>query len=246
MFKEIDKYRIKIVKIINSNKRSIYYVPNFISMGPMDKLFIATEWLVGEALKDYILTYKTIKEQRKHSQEYLDDVNKLSIRLGSRTLSYINQLCLMEDILTHEYKRMTKMLSEASKNRINLNPVQDYKDLKNRFDPIRTFRKKVAAHIAYTYPRKDDNPETVVGSIYNLFPMNGGITVGNQRAGSSFPSQLPVITIFEWEEIDKLIFQDWKKLFIGKLNEIHKQCPLSNREFEIEVATPHLIQKNQN
>ncbi|MFA5197657.1 MAG: hypothetical protein WC437_04545 [Patescibacteria group bacterium] len=245
MFKDIDIYKIKINYI---NKSSIAYIPNIISMNPVDDLLKATEWLASEAINDYNSTNEKIEERRKkegYTQKNLDDFENLNIRLGSRTLGYINQICLMDDILTSEYRRMSEMLYEASENKISINVKQDLQALKERLSPIRIFRNKVAAHVVYTHPKKDDNPETKIRSILNLFPGEGKIFVGgNYFSGfSKYKSQLPLISIFLWEDEIKPIFQDWKKLFIKKLEEIHKQCPMANKKYEIEVANPYLVQK---
>lgn len=250
MFEEINKFKIKV---INLRKQVVFYVPNIISIGPLNDLFVATEWLVNEAMNDYEVTNKNVDERRKkngYSPKNLDEIDKLSIRLGSRTQGYVNQLCLMEDILTYEYERMSKLVEEASSNKISLKPEEDYKHLKQRFNSIRIFRNKVVAHTAYTYPKVDrktgvveDNPETVVCSILNLFPMPAHITMGNSTFSgfSGYKSQLPVITIFNWEQEIKPIFEDWRKLFIEKLKEIHAQCPFNSKKFCIEIGSTHSI-----
>lgn len=247
MFKDLDKQKIKITDL---NKRVMHYAPNIISMNPVDQLFSATEWLVNEALDDWDATHKIVKERIEregYSQKNLDDIDELSIRLGSRTQGYVNQLCLMEDILVFEYKRMGELLAKATNNQTVLNPETDLKDLKGRLNPVRTFRNKVTAHTAYTYSRKEDNPETIVRSILNLFPEPAKITVGDNffSGFSTHISQLPVISIFQWEKITKPIFEDWKQFFLGKLQEVQKQCPIHNKDFNVEVAYPHLIQKTK-
>ena len=243
MFEEINKFKIKVH---NLEEKSISYIPNIISIGPLDQLFRATNWLVCEAIRDYDNTYKTIGQRRKKygcSQKNLDDVRELSIRLGSRTQGYINQLCLMEDILIYEYNRMFKLINNALDGNMYSSLGENYKPLKKRFKPIRTFRNKVVAHTAYTFPKinkktkvVEDNPETIVRSILNLFPNDAHITLGDNFfcGPSKYKSQLPVITIFSWEQEIKPIFQDWVKLFIDTLKEINKGCPIKNKLFRVE------------
>ena len=246
MFKDIDKHKIRIR---NSKENSLTYLPNIISMNPIDELLLATKWLVDEAYKDWKETNNLIRERRNKSgasKENIKEYEMLSIRLGSRTQGYVNQLCLAEDILIFEYKRMNEMLIKASSGKIKLDPENDYKELRNRFKPLRTFRNKVVAHTAYTYPKKEDNPETVVRSILNLFPNPAEISVGgNFFSGfSEHRSQLPVITIFAWYEQIEPIFKDWEKLFLEKLDFIHhNKLPFNNKEYEIETAYPHLVLK---
>lgn len=245
MFEEINKHKI----IIRKDKR-VQYIPNIITINPVDKLFKATSWLVTEALADFRKTHNNVEERRKmvgYSQESIDDIEEFGIRLGSRTQGYINQICLMEDILMFEYKRMAELIVEASCGKIKLHPVQDYANLRKRLSSIRTFRNKVVAHTAYTAPKEGDNPETVVRSILNLFPRECGISLGgNFFSGfSPYISQLPIVTIFNWDEEVKPIFEDWKKLFIDKLDEIRLQCPLQNEKYSIKVAHPHLIKRGK-
>lgn len=246
MFKEIDRYRILIR---NTNEKSLTYLPNIISMNPVDELLEATKWLVDEAYKDWKDTNDAINKRRKGkgaSKENIDAYEGLSIRLGSRTQGYVNQLCLAEDILIFEYKRMNEILVKASGGKIALNPKSDYAELKKRFEPIRRFRNKVVAHTAYTYSKPEDNPETVVRSILNLFPRPAKSTVGgNFFSGfSEHRSQLPIITIFGWYEEVEPIFKDWKKLFLEKIDFLHNnELPLQNNEYKIETAYPHLVLK---
>jgi len=245
MFEEINKH-----KIIVSKDKGLYYIPNIITLNPADKLFKATNWLVNEALVDFEKTHRDVEERRKtigYSQKNIDDIEELSIRLGSRTQGYVNQICLMEDILIFEYKRMADLIAEASSDKVKLIPEQDYATLRLRLSSIRKFRNKVVAHTAYTKPKKEDNPETVVRSLLNLFPRECGITLGgNYFSGfSQHISQLPIITIFNWEEEIKPIFEDWKKLFINKLNEIGFQCPLENKKYSVKVAYPHLVRHSK-
>lgn len=254
MFEEINKLKIKVH---DSNNKSISYIPNIISIHPLDNLLKATDWLFYEAVQDYNNTHETIDERRKkhgYSQKNLDEIEKLDIRIGSRTQSYVNQLCLMEDILIYEYKRMFELVNKTSGGKICFDPKSDYEPLKKRFSSIRTFRNKVVAHTAYTYPKinkktgiTEDNPETIVRSILNLFPRDGGITLGgNFFSGfSEYKSQLPVITIFNWEQEIRPIFQDWKKLFMDRLKIIHKECPFKNKPFRIEVANHRLAKQAQ-
>ncbi len=235
MFKEIDNFKIRVT---NKAENLMYFVPNIISIDPLNKLFKATEWLVSEAIKDNLEIKKVIDTAKYASQENIDAVDEMSIRLGSRTQGYINQLCLMEDIFIYEYERMTELITKASGGKIIFNPEEDLKVLKEKFSPIRIFRNKVIAHTAYTKPRGADNPETIVRSILNLFPQSAHITVGDNffNGFSEYASQLPVLSIFNWESEIKPIFEDWKNLFIEKLKEIGKKCPLENFPYLIEVG----------
>lgn len=246
MFKDIDKHKIVIR---NDEKNTLTYLPNIISMNPVDELLEATKWLVDEAYKDWKETNDLIDKRRNEkgaSQENIDEYERLSIRLGSRTQGYVNQLCLVEDILIFEYKRMNELLVEASGGKLVLNPKSDYAELRKRFEPIRTFRNKVVAHTAYTYSKPDDNPETIVRSILNLFPSPAEITVGGKffSGFSEHRSQLPVITIFGWYEQIEPIFKDWEQMFLEKIDFLHNnKLPFYNKEYRIETAYPHLVLK---
>jgi len=255
MFKEIDDYNI-IVSIGNSDN----VIPNLISPKPLDQLLKATEWLVSEAVKDWDSTHKEIEQRRKTkgaSKENLDAYSELSIRLGSRTQGYVNQLCIMEDILKYEYKRMAEFVTNATANKITIKPENDYKSLVDNFYNIRKFRNKVTAHTAYTKRelhkkgklkgKPVDNPETIVRSIINLFPSDAKHTLGDNFfvGGSPFSSKLPVISIFNWENEIKPIFESWKKLFIEALEKVHSFCPHENGKYKIRVRNPRKIRSRK-
>ncbi len=256
MFEEINKHKVKIKDVQSKDRQLLYYLPNIISMGPLDDLLKATEWLVKESVDDYNKTYKQVHERRKkegYSQKNLDEIEELSIRLGSRTQGYINQVCLMEDILIFEYKRMAELIGLASDNKLSFVPADDYKLLLQRLSQIRIFRNKVVAHTAYTDPKiinkktgeLADNPETTVRSILNLFPEPGGITLGNNMFSgfSQHRSQLPIITIFNWGPEIRPILVDWQKLFIERLQKLHSECPYQNKQYSIEIGYPHLVKR---
>lgn len=246
MFEEIDKARIKI-----HTAGSIHHRPYVAIMKPLKDLFDATEWLFSESVKDYDKTRKRINNRAKrHTANHLEknhkDIEKQGIRIGSRTLAYVNQLCLMEDILVCEYEGMCKLVDEASGGKIKIDSVNNYKTLKERFQPIRDFRNKVGGHTAYTKPRKDDTRETLTDSILGLFPKQGGIAlgVGLSPFYKSNKSKVPIITIFGWEKEIKPIFQDWERLFVDTLKEIHKKCPFESKTVcLIEIAYPHLVKQ---
>ena len=253
-FEEINIYKIRVTEL-NGEKRGMHYIPNIISIHPLDNLFDATDWIVNEATKDFKRTNYLIDRRRKHRgshQKNSEDRKAFEMRLGSRTQGYVNQLCLMEDILIFEYRRFSELVEKVGNSKLFFNPKKDYQPLQVRLNDIRLFRNKVVAHTAYTYPWKDkenpandDNPETIVRSILNLFPTNGELNLGGQYFSgfSKYKSQLPIISIFTWEKVAKPIFMDWKKLFIDRLKKIHKECPFENDIFRIDIATPHLVQK---
>lgn len=245
------------IKVHNKKEKALIYIPNVISPDPLDKLYLATEWLVKEAVEDHNVTHKRIETRRKkegYSQKNLDDLNELGIRIGSRTQSYVNQLCLLEDLLKFEYKRMCKFLKVASSGKIAFKPKTDIQSLLDQMEPIRRFRNKVVAHTAYTNPKINkktglpvDNPETVVRSALNLFPREGDIRLGNNYYSgfSKWRSELPIITIYSWEDHAKVVLSNWKNLFLSKMIEVHKQCPIDNKNYSIEIAYPHKAKQIQ-
>lgn len=252
MFEEIENYRIKIY---NKEKKTLNYVPNAITLGPLRKLLKATDWLFRETKRDRTNTYKKIAARRKIvgvSQKNIDEVNDLEIRIGSRTQGYVNQICLMEDIMTFEYNRMFELIKEATKNKFTKFCLKKT-TLKEELAPIRTFRNKVVAHTAFTHPKikeldkrvtEEDNPETMIRSLLGLFPSRGGLTLGNCSFG--YPKHRPQfqpVSILSWENEIKPILKNWEKLFIQQLEQIHTQCPYKNDSYSIEIATPARLAK---
>ena len=244
-FKDLDTYSVTVT---DNNKKQRAYIPNIITMDPVDKQLTAAQWLFDEAVKDWNQTYITIEKRRQKgtvSRQNLEDIADLSIRLGTRTQCYINQLCIAEDILIHEYKRMAELLERASLGSIKLDVKSDYKNLKDGMKRVRKFRNKVTAHTAYTKPYEEDNPETVIRSLLNLFPRDGRYTMGDNFFNGFSPhvSQLPIISIYEWQDTVTPVFAEWKVFVTNKLEEIHSLCPLENEMYKIEIARPHLVYK---
>lgn len=252
MFRDIESLRIKIT---DKKKKHSIYLPNVISIDPLDKLYRATEWLFEEAVADLDKTNKTVAIRRSrggYSKQNIDDIEALGLRLGSRTQSYVNQLCLLEDLLRHEYVRMCNLLKVASVGNISYNHKQDTLNLIERMSSIRLFRNKVVAHTAYTKPLKDretgvilDNPETIVRSAINLFPKRGDLRLGNNfyNGFSKWQSEIPVISMFTWEAHAQKVLIDWKELYIKRLCEIQDRCPIDNKNYTIEIAYPSKSRK---
>lgn len=255
MFSELESYRVRVHEKKRS-KQHIHYLPNIIAIHPLDSLFASIEWLFNDAIKDYNRTHRSINRRRSKygvSQKNLDAYDSLAIRLGSRTQNYVNQVCLMEDLLIYEYKRIAEFVKKVDSRNFSFNPDKEFKPLTKRLAKIRLFRNKVVAHTAYTNPilkrrkgRIKDNPDTIVRSVMNLFPSPGEIYLGNnQFVTTKFKQQIPSLTIFNWRDEVKPVFEDWKELYITRLEKIHKKCPYQNGSFRIETATPHLLRRVQ-
>jgi len=132
---------------------------------------------------------------------------------------------------------MNELMYMATKNQYFKKRKDDYINLVNELKAIRSFRNKVAAHVAYTYPKDFDTPDTIVNSMLNLFPEEGGITLGTSAfMGGMDNSQIPEISIFKWDEEIKKVFESWKKLFIKSLCMIKDQYLDENDNFRIKPA----------
>jgi hypothetical protein len=219
--------------------------PNEINIASINKLFEATEWIVKEAFDDKNSVLQTIEIRRsstnsitKYAAQNKEDLRMLEIRLGSRIQAYINQICLIEDILTHECEYFNQeVLFFFSKDEII---THDHIKYKKKLKDIRKIRNKMTAHTCHTHPRKEDSPETRIGSILNLFPnalnfnyeYNGDIVTGNKyfNGFSERKSELPIIKLSNWENNIRKILIDWKDSYIQNVQNIMDKCPYKKED----------------
>jgi len=238
MFEEINKIKIKIIY-----KETEDLKPNALNVESLKILFDATEWLFDEFIKDCQDTKRRIdnryiKKEMHYIEDNLKDREKKDIRTMSRTLGYVNQLCLMEDLLTYEYNKIYKLVSKKfDKNKRN-NLLEKYEILKERFEPIRSFRNKVSAHQAHVKPSPRDSKETLIDSAFSLYVKGDSLGVGWNPFFKTYKSEIPIITIFDWEEKVKPIFQDWDSLLMEILKETHRNCPIDNDLYIVKIANP--------
>lgn len=215
---------INSVKIVKDNR--ISYYPNILSLVAADELIDMINWLYEDAKNDL----DEVEEIKKQGH-WLDEWDKMSLRLGSRTLSYVNHLYVLEGVLI-------RMLKDLGEELMELN-IMDGEELagtlnsrKEIFEPINTFRNKVAGHTSYSNP-KDDTPEQIVGSLLNLTPKNGSLVLGSHVFMGGYSGALPIVSILNYP-IDKKYHEEWHDIFLKLIVRVYKEMPASNTEKRIE------------
>lgn len=215
---------INSVKIVKDNK--IYYHPNIISLVAADEIVEMINWLYVDAKEDL----ERVEEIKKQGH-WLGEWDKMSLRLGSRTLSYVNHLYVLEGILI----RMLKDLGQELIDLDIINSVELADTLNSRkeiFEPINTFRNKVAGHTSYSNP-KNDTPEQIVGSLLNLTPKNGSLVLGNQVFMGGYNGALPIVSILN-HPTDKKYHEEWHDILLKLIERVYKKMPDSSTEKRVE------------
>jgi len=142
---------IKDLSIQVHTKNKIFITPPIAVYESISELLEMINWLGQEAIED-----KRVTEEKMYTDPAINRRpplrESLSIRLGSRTLSYVNHLYLLNGILKAAHKRTLGFLNEHNLNE-HIDQVyidKEIKRLDDIFKPIKTFRHKVAAihHLA--------------------------------------------------------------------------------------------------
>ena len=165
------------VQIVKQNKITLY--PPIGVYESSLQLYKMIDWLGSEAEKDWEETHNKIEKERAINK--CPPLRKdLSIRMGSRTLSYVNHLYLLEGILRKGLEETVDRIKAEGLDS-DFDEVKykiEVKRLNAVFRPIKKFRHKVAAHTAYAKPRSDDSELTRFDSLINLIPDNGSSVLG--------------------------------------------------------------------
>jgi len=226
----------KILKIADNKK--IFSIPNFLAVQAIIELEAMIRWLFEDATRDLKTTEANIKARRKKLglgvKENIDEWDLMSIRLGSRTLSYINHLYVLEGLLIKEYRETIRSLREIGVSTLSIEDREKHlKSQSDIFSPINTFRNKVAGHTAYASP-KNDPPEVLVASLMNLVPRNGRLILGTQVFMGGYSNSLPPVSVLNYE-VDKGHHNEWFALFEEILNPIVASLPKSIGEYRISL-----------
>ncbi len=225
-----------MIRIYSKDENTQIVLPQSFDM--IDKLIYGIEWLVEETINDKYIVDKEWKESKKASQYNIDEQEKLALRIGIRTHAYVLTLCHIEDYFIKDYERLINLFNKFEIP-VSFNK-KDYRYLKESFSKVRKFRDKVSAHTAHNKP-KNDSPETMIDSLYNFFPRPTEISLGNLRPryglkSSRKETEVPNISIFDYEQKIKPILDSWCKLFISKLIEMHNLYYSKNHFFENDVC----------
>ncbi len=208
IIKPINKYKVQIVF---DNK--IHLHPRLGVYESSCELLQMIDWLGQEAIKDWTKTHELIEAERAVNK--IPPIRKsLSIRMGSRTLSYVNHLFLLNGILKQGLKISLELLKEKGlADHIDLLEYQTRLDkLEEVFKPIKIFRHKVAAHTSFAKPDKDSDL-TQFDSLLNLVPDPGSSVMGNRSFAYKINDKLSLVSILTFKTDVEQYFTDWAELY---------------------------------
>jgi hypothetical protein len=94
--------------------------------------------------------------------------------------------------------------------------------IKQVFEPIETFRHKVAAHTSYSYPKKDDGL-LQLNSLLNLTPRPGSEVLGGKSFMGGHNGDIPLVTILTYEADTESYFGEWVELYTKVLTPLQKK-----------------------
>ena len=228
------------INVKNKIRRGIFTIPDGAEIITAYKLFCMLEWIYKEFLKDS----EDNKEFFTSDGLGKDPVNweAFATRNTSRVLSYITQLFVLETILIKTYQHTAGLL----KTRIDPTVIMDVEELKKRaqeIEPLEFIRNKVAAHTAFSSPRKDDNLATEFDSlmailntsfepdkIYSFRIGAGQVVLG----GVTAPRKIPEIGLQDIHSTVIEHFQAWEGMFVKILSSVKNKLPIENEEWQIK------------
>ncbi len=222
----------KKVQIVYDSKIHLY-PPIGVYEASLDLLRMI-QWLGEESVADWKETHTAIEAEKAiNRRPALRDA--LSVRLGSRTLSYVNHLFLLNGILKRGIERTYTILKEKKIDG-HIDPViyQEKVDrLKVVFEPIETFRHKIAAHTSFSMPKNDDDL-TQLDSLINLLPDKGSHILGNKSFGYTTNENLAVVSIINYESDVVDYFTEWADLYTYVLEPLKKYFTYTRGRIEVE------------
>lgn len=209
------------VQIHADNK--IHVIPPIAVYESANELLEMIDWLGGEAVND-----KRVTEEIIYSDPAINKRppirEKLALRMGSRTLSYVNHLYLINGILNTGFERTIELLTKYKLDE-HIDKVKvdgEIGRIKNIFEPIETFRHKVAAHTSFSYPKKDDGL-LQLNSLLNLTPRPGSEVLGGKSFMGGYNGDIPLVTILTYENDTESYFGEWAKLYTEVLKPLQRK-----------------------
>ncbi len=153
------------------------------------------------------------------------------VRNTSRTLSYVNQACLLEGMLVRSYEEAVGSLQvvdpsitlDADKMVIRAAEIAE----------IKKFRNKVAAHTTYSKPGSEDNLAQELKSLLDLVstsydanePDSFRLGAMSIIVGGIEAKHKPQVAIREMHPLIMAHVQEWLTMFKEACDKLHPQLP---------------------
>ncbi len=228
IFEPINKYK---VQIIFDNKIHLYPpVGVYESVNDMYEMIC---WVGNEAVKDWTETHEVLDAQ-KYINKKPQIRRDLSVRMGSRTLAYVNHLCLLNGILKKGLGRTILILKEKGLDS-HIDSTKHGAELERLrlvFKPIKNFRDKVAAHTSFANPKKDTELMQF-DSLLNLLPEPGSSVLGLNSFDRRNIKGFGPVSILPYKSDTEQYFGDWVKLYTSVLEPLKTHFTFVRGRIEI-------------
>jgi len=195
------------------------------------------QWIYDEFLQD-ASTHPDIFQAKDPNEE-----DAFVTRNTSRTLSYINHVCVLEHILIRLYNESIIKLQK-----IDSGIILNNEGLLTRESEVSdcfVFRNKVSAHTAYGSPRSEDNSAMEFHSLVTLLSTSYDSTgsansfalgaVSVSLDGQSPSTKLPCLELKELHPKMLRHIEEWTKMFIDPCVEARKKIPVIIDDIEYKI-----------
>ncbi len=211
------------ISAFNKPQKGFFTIPDGHALTAADQVHRMLDWINDEFQEDCRQNPNILRIGTTSQREFV-------VRNISRTLSYVNQACLLEGILKRSYQLMI-----ASLQVIDPSVVPDETKLEARrqeIKEVKRFRDKVAAHTAFADPGPEDNAAqeltsliSLVSTAYdgtsNTFRLGAvAMIVGGQR-----PKHVPQASINEMHPRMMEHFKEWILMFEEVSAPVRAQLP---------------------
>lgn len=212
-------------------------IPEGSSLLTANKLLEMQEWIFEEFKKDCEANSDLL---RAASRDYGKEQSFIN-RNASRTLSYVNQACLVEGVLRRAYKDMFRGLQmyvdpSASYDR------SEYEARISETSDLFDFRNMVSAHTVYGSPRSGDNSALEFSSLTALlgssfkseetstFALGG---VQTKLAGDAPSRTIPTIALGDLHPRMVEHYESWEGMFVTPLQSLLPRLPIQKTDYSV-------------
>jgi len=231
---------IKKNGIVAHNKKTQgkFTIPEGTASLVSTRLINMIQWIYDEFIQDSLIHSDIFKDS------LFDEQQDFVTRNTSRILSYVNHVCVLENILVRLYSETISKLQI-----IDSSVIFNDKELKAREAEIADyfiFRNKVSAHTVYGSPRKTDNSAmefhslvTFLNSSYDSTGNADSFALGAvsvRLAGQDPSTKLPCLGLKELHPKMLEHINKWTQMLLDPCIEVRKKIPItiSDTEYKIE------------
>jgi hypothetical protein len=170
---------VKRFGILATRDKFCFSLPDAHALLAANRLHKMLFWIEAEFQADCKQNPHILKEQADGQEDFI-------VRNMSRTISYVNNVCLLEGILRRGYELLITSLqaidpsitSDEAKLSVRVNEIEE----------IKRFRNKIAAHTVFAQPKPDDNIAQELTSLISLITTTFEDTSTTFRLGEIMPT----------------------------------------------------------